>query len=106
MPALETIVIYAAFPDEKSARTIVRGLVDQKLAACGNMFRISSIYRWKAKVEEADEFGVFIKTQKHLYKKAEAYIKNNHPYEVPEIIAWSIEWGLPAYLDWIREETT
>jgi periplasmic divalent cation tolerance protein len=105
MPASENIIIYATFPDEKCAKTIVRGLVDQKLAACGNMFKISSIYRWKAQIEEAAEFGVFIKTQKHLYKKVEVYIKNNHPYEVPEIISWSIQQGLPAYLEWIREET-
>ena len=28
-----------------------------------------------------------------------------HPYEVPEIIAWPIERGLNAYLDWVRRET-
>ena len=69
------------------------------------MVKLSSIYRWRSKIEEAEEYGVFFKTQKHLYDKVEAYIKENHPYEVPEIIAWPIQRGLPVYLDWIKEET-
>ena len=101
----EYIVIYTTFPDVKCAKMIVQGLVEQKLAACGNMFKTSSIYRWKSNIEQAGEFGVFIKTQKHLYDKVETYIRENHPYEVPEIISWSIERGLPEYLDWIGEET-
>ena len=83
----------------------MHGLVEQKLAACGNMFRISSVYRWQGKIEQADEYAVFIKTQKKLYDRVEAYIKKHHPYEVPEIIAWPIERGLPAYLEWIEENT-
>lgn len=105
MSVQENIIIYTTYPDEKCAKIIVQGLVEQKLAACGNIFKISSIYRWKSKIEQADEFGVFIKTQKHLYEKVETYIKENHPYDVPEIISWTIERGQPAYLDWIKEET-
>lgn len=106
MLSSDYIVIYSTFPDEKTAKKIVHGLIEHKLAACGNMVKLSSIYRWRSKIEEADECGVFIKTQKHLYEKVEAYIKENHPYEVPEIIAWPIQRGLPVYLDWIKEETT
>ncbi len=32
-------------------------------------------------------------------------IKELHPYEVPEVIALSIEDGDPAYLEWILSET-
>ncbi len=106
MSAQDYIVIFTTYPDEKCAKMIVHGLVEKKLAACGNMFKISSIYRWKSQIEEADEFGVFIKTQKHLYDKVETYIKENHPYDVPEIITWPITRGLSSYLDWIGEETT
>ncbi|UCC11741.1 MAG: divalent-cation tolerance protein CutA [candidate division WOR-3 bacterium] len=106
MSTQEYIVIYTTYPDEKCAKMIVQGLVEQKLAACGNLFKISSIYQWKSKIEQADEFGVFIKTRKHLYDKVETYIKEHHPYEVPEIISWPIERGLPSYLDWIGKETT
>ena len=99
------VVIYTTFPDEKTAQSIVHRLLEQKLAACGNIFKISSIYRWKSKIEQTDEFGVFIKTQEHLYDKVETCIKKHHSYEVPEIISWPIQRGLPAYLRWIGKET-
>ena len=99
------IVIYATFPDSKTAKKIIRGLVKQKLAACGNIFKLYSIYTWKGKIEHSPEYGAFIKTKKDNYKKVETYIKKHHPYEVPEIVCWGIEKGLPEYLDWVSEVT-
>ena len=46
-----------------------------------------------------------IKTRKSLYKKVEKAIKENHPYEVPEIIAVSIAKGSKDYLKWLSNET-
>jgi len=99
------IVIYTTFPDLKTAKKIIKGLIKRKLVACGNIFKLSSFYIWKGKIEENPEYGSLIKTKKRNYKKVENYIKDNHPYEVPEIIYWSIEKGLKAYLDWIDAET-
>jgi periplasmic divalent cation tolerance protein len=99
------IVIYATFPDQKTAKTIITGLVRKKLAACGNIFRLHSIYRWKGKIEHDPEYGAFIKTKKPLYLKAETYIKKKHPYDVPEIVSWTIEKGSRQYLAWIGKET-
>ena len=99
------IVIYTTFPGQKTAKTIITGLVKNGLAACGNIFRLHSIYRWKGKIEREPEYGALIKTKRSLYRKVETYIKKNHPYEVPEIISWSIEKGSKPYLDWILKET-
>lgn len=99
------IVVYTTFPNLKTAKRIIKGLVKNKMVACGNIFRLSSIYIWKGKIEQNPEYGAFIKTTKRNYKKVEIYIKNNHPYEVPEIISWEIEKGLNSYLKWIDTET-
>ena len=69
------IIIYTTFPDQKTAKKIITGLVCEKLAACGNIFRLHSIYQWQGKIEQEPEHGALIKTQKHLYRKVEAYIK-------------------------------
>ena len=99
------LVIYTTFPDSKTAQRIIRGLVKQRLAACGNIFKLNSIYAWKGKIKRSPEYGALIKTRKRNYKKVETYIQKHHPYEVPEIISWSIEKGSPSYLKWIAEET-
>lgn len=99
------IVLYATFPDIKSAKKIIRGLIRIRLAACGNLFRVSSIFTWKGKIEETPEWGALIKTIKKNYSKVEKYIREHHPYEVPEILCWPIKRGLKKYLDWIRKET-
>lgn len=100
------IIVYATFPNLKIAKKIIHGLVTKKFAACGNIFKVSSLYVWKGKIEKSPEYGAFIKTKKTNYKKVEDYIKKNHPYELPEIISWTIERGLPLYLNWIEKETS
>jgi|UniRef100_A0A7C4TD29 periplasmic divalent cation tolerance protein len=99
------IIIYTTFPDLETAQRIIDSLLKNRLIACANIFKIDSIYTWKKKIERAKEYGVFIKTRKTNYKAIESFIKENHPYEVPEIICWDIKDGLSQYLVWIEEET-
>jgi periplasmic divalent cation tolerance protein len=48
---------------------------------------------------------VLIKTTRERYPALEAAIRAGHPYTVPEIIAIPLAGGLPAYLDWVENET-
>jgi periplasmic divalent cation tolerance protein len=99
------VTVYTTFPDLKTAKSVVNGLVKKRIAACGNIFRIYSIYRWRGKIEKSPEYGALIKTRKNNYRTLERYLKKNHPYKVPEIIAWNIEQGQKDYLSWITEAT-
>jgi len=99
------IVIYVTFPNLSTAKRIVRGLIQARLAACGNIFRISSLFIWKGKTEDILEHAALIKTKRENYSRVERYILKNHPYETPEIITWPIERGLKEYLKWIEKET-
>ena len=90
---------------KEQAQTIAQHLVERKLAACVQITGpITSIYRWKGKVENAQEWLCLIKTQDDLYNKVEAAIKSQHPYETPEIIAVTIIKGSKEYLEWIDDE--
>lgn len=99
------VVVYTTFPNMRTARDVVECLVRTKHAACGNIFRISSIYRWKGRVEKHPEYAAFIKTRKSKYRSVQRYIKEHHPYDVPEIIAWNIDRGEKDYLEWLNETT-
>jgi periplasmic divalent cation tolerance protein len=104
--ALEPILVMTNFPDKKGAVALAEALIDQHLAACVNVLSpCTSIYRWQGTVESADEIPVLIKTLRQHYGRVEQLIKMMHPYELPEVIMVPILNGLPAYLQWIANET-
>lgn len=98
-------IIYITALDKKEAEKIANALVGERLAACVNMFPIRSIYRWKGKIERADEIGLFVKTKAKLVDKIIKRVKELHSYEVPEIISLPIEKGENFFLEWIKKET-
>lgn len=101
------LLVISTFPDMETARRIVRELVTQKFAACGNIIpAVESIYRWKGKVEEGNETLVLFKTTAERYPVFQEKLKSLHPYDVPEIICLPIAEGWPPYLDWVTENVT
>ena len=88
--------------DRESAEHIAHAIVNQQLAACVNIIaNITSIYKWKGKTEHQDEFLMIFKTSRNCLPQLMEKIKELHPYELPEIIAFPIEHAHPPYLDWI-----
>ena len=103
---LEPILVMTNFADKKGAVALAEALIAQHLAACVNVLSpCTSIYRWQGTVESADEIPVLIKTLRQHYDRVEQLIKMMHPYELPEVIMVPILNGLPAYLQWIANET-
>lgn len=90
---------------QDNARMIAKSLVEQRLAACSQIFPIQSFYEWAGKVQEGVEVMVFCKIKSADYLLAEAAILKLHAYQVPEIVLLPINQGLPAYLDWINSVT-
>jgi periplasmic divalent cation tolerance protein len=92
---------------QEEARRIAHALVERRLAACVNVVsRIDSIYRWKEKVEEAQEFLLLIKTTESAVDQLREAIQELHSYEVPECIVLPIESGSEKYLNWIDESVS
>ncbi len=89
-----------------SALTLAKKLISTRLAACVNVqAECTSVYRWQDKIETTSEVSVFIKTLAQHYIQVEKEIKAAHSDELPEIITVPISGGLPAYLQWIADET-
>ena len=95
-------IILCTCPDKDSAEQLAQLLVNEQLSACVNILPgVSSIYWWQGQSSSAQEYLLLIKAHKDHYQAIEISIKAHHPYELPEIIAVSIENGLPEYLHWI-----
>lgn len=103
---MDPILVITNFPDKTTALELAEKLISKKLAACVNLqAECTSIYRWQDKIESTSELPVCIKTLTKHYPEIERIIKEKHPDELPEIISVSIDGGLPAYLQWLSDET-
>ena len=105
----EHCVIFITAGSEEESEKISRGLVENKLAFCvSTLPKVQSTYYWQDKIHVDKEFLLIVKTREDQYEALETWVKNNHSYEVPEIIALPIEQGLPAYLngidDWVAKD--
>jgi periplasmic divalent cation tolerance protein len=103
---MEPLLILTNVPDQATAEKLARALIDQRAAACVNVLApCRSIYRWQGAVETADEIPLLIKSTVANYPDVERIVRAQHPYDVPELIALPITQGLPAWLDWLAQET-
>ena len=99
------IQISTTVEHKKDAETIARELLDKRLAACVQIVGpITSFYWWNDTIDQADEYLCLIKSREDLYPRAEAAIRNMHPYDVPEIIATPIVAGGRDYMQWLDAE--
>ncbi|HET7877082.1 MAG TPA: divalent-cation tolerance protein CutA [Methylomirabilota bacterium] len=97
-------VVLVTAPSEEVALGLGRMLVDERLAACVNVVpRVTSVYRWEGKREEAAEALLVIKTRPEGYPALERRILEAHPYSVPEVLALPVEAGAEPYLRWVRD---
>lgn len=103
---MSALLVLTNLPDRAAAEKLADALVEKRVAACINILApCRSVYRWKGGVQHDEEHPVLIKSTREAYPALEAQIRALHPYELPEIVAVSIERGLPAYLDWVAAET-
>jgi periplasmic divalent cation tolerance protein len=67
---------------------------------------VRPIYRWEGVLQDEAEVLLLIKTRLDLVEnEVIPFIRTNHPYQEPEIIALPIEAGSSSYLDWLVSET-
>ena len=103
-PTIVLVTVQSLVEGQRIATNIVK----KKLAACVNILLspVSSVYRWKERVEVAHEYLLLIKTTAPVYAALEREIARTHSYEVPEIISLPVVAGLPEYLTWLRASVT
>lgn len=90
-----------------AAERLGQQLVERRLAACVNIVGpVRSIYRWKHKVQNEQEYLLLIKTTAEHAAKLPSTFKGLHPYEVPECVQLRIESGSEEYLAWLAAEVS
>src|SRR5512134_953964 len=103
----DALVVLVTTPDAAKAAEIARILVEERLAACGNVLPgLRSVYRWEGKVHDEGEALLLLKTTRARFEALRARVVALHPYQVPEVMALAVEAGDAPYLGWIAGETS
>ena len=103
---MQSIIIISTYPNKNSINKIANELVKNKIIACVNITKISSIYSWQGKIKNTSEYLALFKTTQKNKKSLKEKIKATHPYKVPEIAEISITSINKSYLKWLVESTT
>ena len=99
------LVVITSLPSLEQAQTIARQLVENRLAACVQIQQgVNSIYRWDGKICEENEVLLSAKTSRALWEEIRGFIQNNHPYDLPEIMAFTPADYEQQYGQWVEAE--
>ena len=101
----EYIQVMTTVELKSDAEKIAEILVEKRLAACVQILGpMTSYFQWQGKLDSAVEYLCLIKSREDLFTRLETEIINQHPYDVPEILAMPITKGTKDYLNWLASE--
>ena len=98
------IVVMTTVGSEEEGIRLARALVEGRIAACVQVLpKMTSVYRWKGELQEDSEHLLLIKTVAENFAAVEEYLKANHSYDEPEIVALPASYVSDGYLQWVTE---
>jgi periplasmic divalent cation tolerance protein len=98
------LVVLTTAPNSEEAETLARKIVEARLAACVQILPpMKSIYFWDGALQTDSEHLILIKTLPEKYDPLEKFIRANHSYDVPEIVALPAENVSESYLGWLKK---
>lgn len=102
---MKMIIVQTTTDNKKEAKKIAKVLLKNKLCACVQISKVKSFYYWNGKLCEDKERILSIKTKKSCFKKIQRKIKENHSYDLPEIIAIPIKKSSKEYKNFVGVNT-
>lgn len=97
-------MVLTTTPNREEAEKLAEKIVQAKLAACVQVLpQMMSFYFWQGEIQKEQEHLILIKTLQEKYDDLEKFIKENHSYTVPEIIAFQAERVSDSYLIWAKD---
>jgi periplasmic divalent cation tolerance protein len=100
----DAILVMVTAPTADKAAELARMLVEEGLAACGNVVPgLRSIYRWEGQVHDEPEVLLLLKTRAAHFEALRERVVQVHPYQCPEVLRVDVAEGHAPYLQWIRD---
>ena len=96
-------LIITTAPTQGDAKKLADLAIEKNMAACVQIqAECMSTYRWQGQIEAATEYPVHFKTNEANKQVLMNFLKQNHPYDVPEIISIKLEDVETDYANWLN----
>ena len=106
MPPRDLIVVVTSVGTEEQALDVAHALVRGRHAACVNIVpNVHSVYRWKGRVCDDGEMLLVIKSRAGSFEAVRETIHRVNTYELPEVLAYKVDWASPGFASWIEQMT-
>lgn len=103
--APELLLVLTTLASADDARALARALLERRLVACAQISAVESLYRWDGAVQQEPEARLLLKTTTAQWPALQAAVRALHPYTLPALLALPVARALPAFADWVRDET-
>lgn len=101
MSGNSAVIIVSTFPSEEAVLKAGKSLISDRKCACVNFVKVRSLYTWKGRLEDQNEYLALFKTTTESASSLKERIKKLHPYEVPEIAELRLTGVSRPYLQWL-----
>jgi periplasmic divalent cation tolerance protein len=100
----KAVLVLTTIGADADGPALARTLVEEHLAACVNVLpAMTSVYRWKGRIEQDREQQLVIKTTAERVDPLQSRLRELNTYELPEFLVVAAGGGSAAYLAWVEE---
>lgn len=104
MNHLDVVVGLITVKNKRQGKRLAKILLEKRLVACVNIIGdVESMYRWEGRLVSDPEVVLVFKTCCSVWKSLETTVRENHSYDLPEILALPVVEGFAAYLNWVKD---
>ncbi len=101
------MIMVTTFPSREIAEKTAQLLVDAGLAVCAQVGAdLTSFYHWKGNIEQDKEVSVSFKVLADRFELFCGELELQHPYDVPQLVAWPATYVGKSYARWAEGKDT
>lgn len=96
-------LLHLTCASDKEAKKIATTLLEKKLVVCTKRYPVSSIYRWKGKIESSKEVLLIMETTEEKFNEIEKEVKKIHSYTQFVLVSTPVSKYGNGVDTWVKE---